>query len=223
LALKWLLALPLLAAATAASAGETISVCYNYGCLDQSEVHYADDQLARVQALLGSAKNAAEEREKLSLAIGWLLGWAGRQTPIAADRGGNTADDGVYGRMDCIDHSTTDTRLLRLLEARGGLRFHRVLEPVWRVLYLVQVHHAAQIEEIVATAEAANRLPAASAGKPAGEASAESERYVVDSWFRDNGQPALVIDLQSWLAGQEGEASVPAVASAPGPEENVEP
>jgi hypothetical protein len=106
--MKWLLALPLLAAMAPASAGETISVCYNYGCLAQSKVYFVDAQLAQVQALLGSAQNAAEEREKLSLTIGWLLGWAGRQTPIAADRGGNAADEGVYGRMDCIDHSTTD-------------------------------------------------------------------------------------------------------------------
>jgi hypothetical protein len=220
--MKWLLVLPLLAAAAPSSAGETISVCYNYGCLAQSEVHYGEEQLARVESLLGGARNAADEREKLSLAIGWLLGWAGRQTPIAADRGGNTADDGVYGRMDCIDHATTDTRLLRLLEARGWLRFHRVLEPVWRVLYLVQVHHAAQIEEIVDAEVAVDRQPTAGVGNPAGDASAEPARYVVDSWFGDNGQPALVIDLQRWLDGQGDEVRLPAVAGGPGPEENVE-
>ncbi len=220
--MRWLLVLPLLAAAAPSSAAETISVCYNYGCLAQSEVHYGEEELARVQVLLGSATNAADERQKLSLAIGWLLGWAGRQTPIAADRGGNTADNGVYGRMDCIDHSTTDTRLLRLLEARGWLRFHRVLEPVWRVLYLVQVHHAAQIEERAETPEAGGSEPAAGAGKPAGEAIIEPARYVVDSWFRDNGQPALVIDLQRWLDGQGDEELLPAVAGGPGPEENLE-
>ncbi|EXI89922.1 MAG: hypothetical protein AW11_01198 [Candidatus Accumulibacter regalis] len=202
--MKWLLALALLAAAAPLSAGEAISVCYNYGCLSQSDVHYADEQLAQIQALLGTAESAADERAKLSLAMGWLLGWAGQQTPIAADRGGNTADNGVYGRMDCIDHSTTGTRLLRLLEARGWLRFHRVLDPVWRVLYLFQVHHAAQIEEVAATVgseSGTNAAQAASAG--GGGGAAEPARYVVDSWFRDNGQPALVIDLQSWLDGRE--------------------
>jgi hypothetical protein len=92
--------------------------------------------------------DAAEERERLSLAIGWLLGWAGEQTPISADRGGNFADDGVFGRMDCIDHSTTTTRLLRLLESHRLAAFHRVLEPVRAVLYLFEVHYSAQIEEL---------------------------------------------------------------------------
>ena len=112
---------------------------------------YSEEQLAQVRALLGTAQTAADERQKLSLATGRLLGWAGQQTPISADRGGNWADDGVYGRMDCIDHSTTTTRLLRLLETRGWLRFHRVLEPEYRVRYLFQVHYSAQIEEVVST------------------------------------------------------------------------
>lgn len=197
--MKWLLALPLLAAMAPASAGETISVCYNYGCLAQSKVYFVDAQLAQVQALLGSAQNAAEEREKLSLTIGWLLGWAGRQTPIAADRGGNAADEGVYGRMDCIDHSTTTTRLLHLLEARGWLRFHRVLEPVSRVRYLFAVHYSAQIEEIAVIDPAAGTLAAVKQAN----AGAARPRYVVDSWFRDNGQPAVVIGLQNWFDGQD--------------------
>ena len=134
-------------------------------------MHYADEQLAQIQALLGTAESAADERAKLSLAMGWLLGWAGQQTPVAADRGGNTADNGVYGRMDCIDHSTTGTRLLRMLEARGWLQFHRVLEPVQRVLYLFEVHYSAQVEVLEAVA-AANDAP---------DTPEPAERYVVDS------------------------------------------
>jgi hypothetical protein len=49
--------------------------------------------------------------------------------------------------MDCIDHSTTTTRLLRLLEIGAGCSFHRVLEPVRRIRYLFEVHYSAQIEE----------------------------------------------------------------------------
>jgi hypothetical protein len=110
-------------------------------------------QRRAVDAGAGLARRCPQCRRgarRLSLAIGWLLGWAGEQTPIAADRGGNFADDGVYGRMDCIDHSTTTTRLLRLLESRRWLQFHRVLEPVRRVLYLFEFHYSAQIEELEA-------------------------------------------------------------------------
>ena len=186
--MRWLPWLVLACLASAAS-GETVSVCYNYGCLAEAQAYFDEPQLARVRALLGSAQSAEDERVRLSVAIGWLLGWAGRQTPIAADRGGNIADDGVFGRMDCIDHSTTTTRLLRLLEGRGWLRFHRVLEPVLRVRFVFDAHYSAQIEELA----------------PASE---EAARHVVDSWFRDNGQAAVVLPLSRWLAGDgEDEAS----------------
>lgn len=189
--MRWLLFLVLVCLAVAARA-ETVRICYNYGCLAEAEADFDEPQLARVRALLGTAQSAEDERERLSVAIGWLLGWAGRQTPIAADRGGNYADDGVVGRMDCIDHSTTTTRLLRLLEARGWLRFHRVLDPVLRVRFLFDAHYSAQIEELPEVAG-----DDATAG--------DAARHVVDSWFRDNGQPAVVLPLPRWLAG-EGDA-----------------
>ncbi|WP_363323665.1 hypothetical protein [Accumulibacter sp.] len=191
--MRWLPALLLLGAAPFATAA-AVDVCYNYGCLAQAEVNYSDRQLAQLQAFLAAARDAADERARLSPVIGWLLGWAGEQSPISADRGGNVADQGVDGRMDCIDHATTTTRLLRLLEGRGWLRFHRVLEPEYRVRYLFQVHYAALIEEIRPAVQESRE-----GGAPA--------RYVVDSWFRDNGQPAVVIALPRWLAGDDEAAA----------------
>jgi hypothetical protein len=186
----------------------TISVCYNYGCLAEAQADYSEQQLAQVRDLIAAADSAAGERDRLALAIGWLLAWAGQQTPIAADRGGNRADDGGYGRMDCIDHATTTTRLLRLLDARGWLHFHRVLEPVRRVRYLFAVHFSAQIEEID------GRRETTAGGSP----NADPARFVVDSWFRDNGQPAVVMALPDWLDGEgrEETAQLSGVADRPG-------
>jgi hypothetical protein len=83
--------------------------------------------------------------------------------------------------MDCIDHSTSTTRLLKLLEARGSLRWHQVLEPEVRNWALVfPAHWSAAIEE-----------------KTGGEA----QRFVVDSWFVDNGQPAVILPLAEWKEG----------------------
>ncbi|MDR1708288.1 MAG: hypothetical protein LBS70_01030 [Candidatus Accumulibacter sp.] len=185
-----------LVCASPAGAGETVTVCFNYGCLAQADVSFSDAQLAEVARSLAAANSPGEEREALGKAVGRLLGWAGEQSPIAADRGGNYADDNVYGRMDCIDHATTTTRLLRLLERRGALRFHRVLEPALRYRMLLFQHYSALIEEKIA-------------GRPATEtnaADAEPEerpvRFVVDSWFFDNGHPAAVMPLADWLRGE---------------------
>lgn len=189
--MRWLaILLPVLAAGVPAGAaepmpgaGETVSVCFNYSCQSEEIVVFSDRQLRQVRDLLLDARSDAHERALLGVAIGWMLGWAGRQTPISADRGGNYADGGVHGRMDCIDHSTTTTRLLRLLERHGWLRFHRVNEPVLRTNFLVLEHYSAQIEDLQVLAD-------------------EPQHYVVDSWFFDNGQPAAVMPLQDWLAGE---------------------
>jgi hypothetical protein len=183
--LKWLATIPLLWA-FCAPAEQRVVVCYNYGCLAQAEVVYDDQQLRELAEILAPAQDAADERAAIGVAIGRLLGWAGKQSPIFADRGGNYDDDGVDGGMDCIDHSTTTTRLLKMMAAQGLLRFHRVLEPVLRSRFLIFEHYSALIEAI----------DEGDAALPASE-----RRYVVDSWFFDNGQPAVVMPLAQWQAG----------------------
>ena len=175
----------LLCCALAVGAVERVSVCFNYGCLSQAEVEFSDAQLSNLRQLFEHSRSPDAERAAIAEAVGRLLGWAGQQSPIAADRGGNFADDAVYGRMDCIDHSTTTTRLLHLLESRGWLRFHKVLEPVLRLRFVLFQHYSAQIAEIA----------------PA-DADKISDRFVVDSWFFDNGQPAVVMLLAIWMAGE---------------------
>ena len=181
--LKWLAGW-LLLCAFCAQADERVMVCFNYGCLTQAEVVYADEQLRELGQRFAAAPDAEGERAALGVAVGRLLGWAGAQSPIAADRGGNYADEGVYGKMDCIDHSTTTTRLLQMIAAQGWLNYHRVLEPVLRRSFLIFDHYSALIEEVdSATPD-------------------DERRYVVDSWFFDNGQPAAVMPLARWQAGE---------------------
>ena len=178
------LAALLLLCALGAQAEQRVAVCFNYGCLAQAEVVYDDVQLHELGQLFARVQDAADERAALSVAVGRLLAWAGRQSPVFADRGGNYDDGGVYGGMDCIDHSTTTTRLLRMIDAQGWLRYHRVREPVLRSRFVIFEHYSALIEEVDA-------------------AMAQDERrYVVDSWFFDNGQPAAVMPLARWQAGE---------------------
>ena len=186
--MRQLICVLLLLGAWSAGAEERVFVCYNYGCYTQEAVTFSDDQLRELSTLLGKAANANEERAAMGEAVGRMLGWAGKNSPISADRGGNFADNAVYGRMDCIDHSTTTTRLLRLLEGRGWLHFHRVLDPALRRRFLVFEHYSAQIEEIQPVAK-----------------SEQAPLYVVDSWFFDNGHAATVMPLSDWLSGSNPE------------------
>ena len=184
--MRWLVFLGLGLLSVGAAAQQRIEICYNYGCISTVTVIFSKRQLAEVRNLLDDAVDAAHERELIAVVIGRLLGWAGKQSPIRADRGGNYRDDGVYGRMDCIDHATTTTRLLKVLERRGWLRWHRVLEPELRSRYLIFDHWSAVIEE-------EPRAPFRD------DHPHSRPRYVVDSWFYDNGQPAVVMPLEAWM------------------------
>ncbi len=162
-------------------ADERLEICHGYGCVAQVDVVYAEAQLEKMRQVLLLAVDADDERSFLAGAMGQLYRWAGQQSIVRNDRGGNYADENVPGRMDCIDHSTSTTRLLRLLEARGYLRWHRVLEPEARHFAgLIAVHWSAVIEET---------------GTEGGE------RFVVDSWFVDNGEPAVILPLDEWKKG----------------------
>ena len=183
---RWLSFFSLLLCSAAALAQARVDVCYNYGCLNTATVTYSRQQLRQVRDLLDDAVNAVHERELIGVVVGRLLGWAGKQSPIHADRGGNYADEGVYGRMDCIDHATTTTRLLQMLEQRGWLRWHRVLVPEVRTRLVIFDHWSAVIEE-------APKAPFRD------EHPLSRARYAVDSWFYDNGQPAVVMPLDEWM------------------------
>ncbi len=179
-------ALPLFLAGAAWAEGP-IDVCYNYGCAVEETVIFSDGRLEMVRKMLAKAETPEAERDVLSAVVGLFYGWAGEQTPIWRDRGGNYDDEqDQSGRMDCIDHSTTTTRFLEMLARRGWLHFHRVLPIVRRSRFLIDQHFSAAIEELGPVRDPEHAKP---------------ERYVVDSWFRDNGEPAAIMPLENWLKG----------------------
>ncbi|MDR1351324.1 MAG: hypothetical protein LBJ59_11250 [Zoogloeaceae bacterium] len=154
-------------------------LCFNYGCLTRQTVVFSADLLKTATRELADAKDAGEEREHLARVVGRLYASAAEQTPIGADRGGNFADEGMFGRMDCIDHSRNTSAFLNLLAERGLLRWHRVLPPARRLRFFLLQHFSALIEE-----------------------TESGERYVVDSWFVDNGEPAIILPLAGWEKGE---------------------
>lgn len=170
---------------TAAHAQATLPICYGYGCVAQAQIHYSPQQLQEISSVMSAAVDAESERNLLAQAIGRLYRWAGEQSDIHNDRGGNFADGHVSGKMDCIDHSQSTTRLLRLLAERGDLRWHRVLPREGRYfLGLVINHWSAVIEENAVATEVGS-----------------APRFVVDSWFVNNGEPAVILPLDEWKKG----------------------
>ena len=167
-------------AVPALTRAEQVTICYNYGCSAQAPVDFSGERLDALHRSLAQAEDAAAERAAISKTVGDMYRIAGEQTPVWRDKGGNYADGGVNGQMDCLDHSANTDAFLRLLQARGWLRFHQVLEPLMRMRYIIAVHWTARIRD------------------------RETQRiYVVDSWYFDNGHPAAVFAVEDWLSGRD--------------------
>ena len=191
--MRKILTLLLLLASGVASADESIKVCYNYGCNQQATVRFSEQQLRTLAKKLRSPPSAAEERKALADAIGQMYYWAGQQSPVYADKGGNAFDDEANGAMDCIDHSTTTTRFLKVLERRGLLKYHVVADIARRRRFFLFDHFSAVVQEFP------RPIPASMVDGDAEKA--KTHQYVIDSWFVNNGEPAIVLPLESWLDG----------------------
>ncbi len=156
----------------------SVDICYNYDCAVHANVRLTSTQMRDVRELFFAVATPRQERDAIALAMGLLAGYVAQQTPTGNDKGGNVNDGGVDGRMDCIDHSHNTTAYLQLLKRFGFLAYHDVLTPVERAPLLLNSHWGAQIMEF-----------------------GSGDKFVVDTWFRDNGAPAVIYPLDQWLQG----------------------
>jgi hypothetical protein len=154
-----------------------VPYCYDYGCRSRSAIDISDADWSRILILFHPAPATAEaERQAISWAVGIYEEIAGRQTPSWRDRGKNPIDAEPPGQLDCVDESTNTDHFLRLLAQQGMLRQHKVVDIAHRLGFIDQ-HYSAQVEELDS-----------------------GQRYVVDSWFLDNGQPAFIQTIEEWEA-----------------------
>jgi hypothetical protein len=103
----------------------------------------------------------------------------GEKTGTSGDRGGNLAGFGQQGQMDCIDESNNTMTYLKLLQQDGLLRHHVVQGRATRFGLSAGMPHTTAVILDVAT----------------------EQRYAVDSWFFDNGEPPVIMLLDDWKSG----------------------
>ena len=159
-------------AASAGDADSTVELCHGFGCRLETSFTLTPAEWASIAVLMNVA-DSREERNQLKAVLGYMEYLAGMRSPIHQDLAGN-AEAGGKGQLDCIDESVNATRFLILLENRGLLRYHRVLDRAYR-RSLVTQHWAAQIEEV-----------------------ATGRRFVYDTWFKDNGRPPILVSSERW-------------------------
>lgn len=157
-----------------------IDICYGFGCKHQETMIF-DAELAAMlgRLFLPLAADAAQERKQIARAIAYLERHVGRYVGTSADIGGNFDPTRSYPRrfqLDCIDESRNTTTYLNYLDHLGLLHWHQPTARQHRSRFLFDGHWTAVIEET-----------------PSGQ------RYAVDSWYHDNGEPPEIQPLVDWL------------------------
>jgi hypothetical protein len=173
-----LLSLALLAVHPAA-ADYRFDTCTDYHCDRVVPVALSADEWSKVEALFTGVSSPAEERARIAEAIGTLESLVGPKNGTSVDRGGNPHDVSPPGQLDCIAESMNSTAYLRRLEENGLLRWHRVEARAVRQRWVFAIHWTAVVSDL------------------------EGVAYAVDSWYGDNGKPAIVLPLEAWYRGEE--------------------
>jgi hypothetical protein len=161
---------------------DSFRYCGGYGCKDPHMVSFTDAQWAEVARLFDPPPpTAAAERAAITQAVGRLEAMAGAQAGTGADRGGTLLHVFTPGQLDCFSEAANTTNFLGLMQ-RAGLLRHHAIDPVeMRGMPYgrgIGTHATAVVRE-----------------------TASGQRYVIDSWFYDNGTPAAVAPVEDWIAG----------------------
>jgi hypothetical protein len=160
---------------------EKFLFCNGGTCADVKTVSLEDYEWQEVLELFEEQmpQSAEEERARIAQAIGLLESIVGPKTGTDTDKGGTFGNSAFPGQLDCNDEATNSTTYMRLMAQFDLLKYHRIEDTKTRGGFLIFGRHStAAITEI-------------ETGK----------MYAVDSWFYDNGKPAVVLPMDVWLSG----------------------
>ncbi|MEW5420870.1 hypothetical protein HNS03_03050 [Amorphus sp. 3PC139-8] len=157
-----------------------VIVCHGFGCARRTSVTLSETNLRTLRKILARGEASPEaERQAIRQAVAWMEKAVAPTVGSDDDIGGlDLWNAGVAGQMDCIDEATNTTSYLLLAEKHGFLVHHSVARPVARGFFLDgrYPHATAVIRE-----------------RETGNA------FAVDSWREANGEPPIVMPLQTWF------------------------
>lgn len=160
---------------------ERVTFCHAYNCQRQTQVDLGP-AWPRIEAHFARALSPEEERDAMAHAVAVAEQAAGPVLGTSDDPGGvlNAAWSGNPAYQDCVDEAANTTTLLVLIANAGLLKRHTVEPPSIRGAFIDGrwQHYTAVVRE-----------------------TATGARFAVDSWFRANGEPAVVMDFDAWYTG----------------------
>lgn len=164
----------------AAPTPAAFAVCHSHGCADSEMVGLSADEWTSIASEFDPEATPAEERESIRRAIAKFERLVGEKTRTHYDKGGTFPGVGGPGQLDCVDEMANTKTYLALLQSAGLLRQH---VPAGRVATgffegTFWPHTASTIRE-----------------------NDTGDRFVVESWLLDNGEPPLIVPVAEWTGG----------------------
>jgi hypothetical protein len=156
------------------------SVCHDLSCHRVSKVSLSVAEWQQVRVLFKPQADSAEaERHQIQHAVARLEQLVGMKTGTSGDHAKNRLTGSRQGQLDCIDEATNTSVYLRMLESEQLLSWHRSAPRTSRGPLSGQAPH--NTASIIDTQSL--------------------ERYAVDAWYFDNGEPPAIVLMTDWKRG----------------------
>jgi len=158
----------------------TLRVCFNWSCASRQTMSFTPDDIKLLKNRVATCPGTTfhDRLQRVRIGIWQMEILAQKYQPLLAnDLAINHFEEGIQGRMDCIDNSSNTTTYLHILRDIGELPGWTVSSPHVRNGFdITAVHWTAVIID-------------ANSGVP----------WSVDSWYRPNGHLPMVMPLQAWI------------------------
>ena len=159
------------------------TMCAEHGCNKRVPISFSQAQWQQIRdAFEPAAQDAASERRQIATAISRMEILVSATANTEHDKAGDFNGLLAPGsQLDCVDESVNTTTYLSLFEKQGLLRWHEVLPRLSRgyLFFGGWPHFTAVVETL----------------------NDKHQRWVVDSWFRDNGVPPDILQAAKWKGG----------------------
>lgn len=164
------------------AAPQAFTLCHGYSCTQKSAAGFSEAEWNSVLAIFRSnpAKDSAAERAKIGKAVALMERYSGAKTGTDDDDPEATGSKRNKMQLDCIDETINTTHYIGFLQKAGALKFHEVADPTHRG-YLIDgkwPHNTAVMRD-----------------------TGNGELFVVDSFYRKNGEEPHIMPRATWLAG----------------------
>lgn len=166
----------------APAAHDAFIQCHGYGCTSKTKTGFTAVEWKTLGLVFAKnpAKTPEAERSKIAKAIALMETMIGDKTGTFEDLGEAVTLKSSTYQMDCIDETINTTHYITFLQQAGWLKFYETAKPTHRGYFIDGrwPHNTAEIREIKT-----------------------GDLYVVDAFYRDNGEEPYVLPRDAWLSG----------------------